>query len=226
MRASPRPSPTPPPRAVTLNSSPTAFSHHHLDTAFLPCPGADASKGSGAVFEPNAGPSPKPDDDAVAAAVDAAYAAFADDKANHPSDGGTHLRLLRLTPSSPSSPSSPRPLPRPILVFLPGLDGSGYSIVSQVPSLVRSNCVVFALRVPFGNRLSWRHLGRQVLSLIETAQSETRATQTIVVGESMGGCIALRVALENGFRPTPLPIDQLVLVNPATSFRSSELSRV
>ena len=110
---------------------------------------------------------------------------------------------------------------RSILLYLPGIELTGYSLSRQVDEL-RDDFEVRWLAVPQDDRTSFDALGDIVSTAIEEAASEGR--KTFVVGESFGGVLALSVALRN---PKPPPgLAGLALVNPATSIAESWASRL
>jgi 1-acyl-sn-glycerol-3-phosphate acyltransferase/pimeloyl-ACP methyl ester carboxylesterase len=157
-------------------------------------------------------------------AVEAAYEAMrADDEAFSLPEAPERnaVRLVNLTPRSEAGLQ-----PRCILAYIPGIDGSGFSIISQLPNLMEAEQDIWAVRIPYGNRDNWEDLGRIILALVADAMSSTGAPSVVVLGESMGGAIAMQVAVENSRRTEPVAIEQLVMVNPASSFRRSELSRI
>ncbi|MDB9525624.1 alpha/beta hydrolase [Oscillatoria sp. CS-180] len=113
--------------------------------------------------------------------------------------------------SSPSlfSPSFPQ-LEKPLLVMLPGMDGTGKLFMSQIQSLSRY-FDVRCLSIPENNRQDWKDLAQSVVELIYHAQ---RKRLTYLCGESFGGCLALQVALT-----APQILSRLVVINPASALR-------
>ena len=80
---------------------------------------------------------------------------------------------------------------------------------------------VRTLYVPAANRQQWEGLTSRTLGLLIEAykareEHDGVPPKLIVLGESFGACLALRVA-----RAAPTLIDRLVLINPATSFTQS-----
>lgn len=108
-----------------------------------------------------------------------------------------------------------------ILLYLPGIELTGYSLSRQVDEL-RDDFEVRWLAVPQDDRTSFDSLGDLVSTAIEEAASEGRTT--FVVGESFGGVLALSVALRNPKPPRGLA--GLALVNPATSIDQSWASKL
>ncbi|KAI3428285.1 hypothetical protein D9Q98_006664 [Chlorella vulgaris] len=104
----------------------------------------------------------------------------------------------------------------PLMLYLPGIDGSGLAASRQFPSLLQK----FDMRTlvtPIQDRTAFPELVKIVADYLRQhvpAYSPTRPVY--VLGESFGGLLALAVAAE-----VPALVDRLVLVNPATSFSSS-----
>ncbi|MEL6319351.1 MAG: alpha/beta hydrolase [Cyanobacteria bacterium J06626_14] len=112
-------------------------------------------------------------------------------------------------------PTLPQP-EKPLMVFLPGLDGTGKLFAPQVPELSRYfdlRCVAIAEC----NRQSWLDLARAAIDLI---QREQQGRRTYLCGESYGGCLGLQIV-----SMAPELTDRLVLVNPASSLRGQFWSR-
>ncbi len=99
---------------------------------------------------------------------------------------------------------------KPLMVLLPGLDGTGRLFGPQVKGLAQY-FDVRCLTIPETNRQDWESLALSVIRLI---QEEQRSRPTYLCGESFGGCLALRIALAQ-----PQLLDRLILVNPASSLR-------
>ena len=103
--------------------------------------------------------------------------------------------------------------PRPLFIFLPGLDGTGLSLQAQLGGLdLLFN--VRCLSISHSNRSGWDELTEQTATLIKIEQDRCPGQMTIICGESFGGCLAL--SLISRF---PDLCDQLILVNPASSAR-------
>jgi len=101
---------------------------------------------------------------------------------------------------------------RPVLIYLPGLDGTGKLFYQQEANLA-PYCEVRVLAVPLDDRRDWPELTQQVLDLLPGPEQPV-----ILCGESFGGCIALLAALA-----WPGRFRHLVLINPATSWRRQTL---
>lgn len=116
-------------------------------------------------------------------------------------------------------PQRPRPSELPLLTYLPGFDGSLVAPFLQWPSLGDSFDIE-GLEISMADRSSFAELCSAVRARLER---EPPSRPLVLMGESFGAVLALRVALslaEDG-----RPLDGLALVNPATSYPRSELAR-
>lgn len=98
----------------------------------------------------------------------------------------------------------------PLLVLMPGMDGTGYLWRSQLPQL-ETFFDVRRLQIPSQNLENWEELTSQVINLI---QQETLGKREVYIcGESFGACLALKLAVR-----LPNLYHRLILINPASSF--------
>ena len=98
----------------------------------------------------------------------------------------------------------------PLLVNIPGLDGTGELIFKQIPALQdRYRVATFRLRE--SGRFSYDDLAADVAAIIKDI-GERRAT---ILGESFGGTVALWFALLY-----PEMLDRLVIINSFARFRN------
>lgn len=100
----------------------------------------------------------------------------------------------------------------PLLVYLPGMDGTGELLQTQADKL--ASC--FDLRcvsIRIDSYSNWQTLAQDTVKLIETELSHRNNQEVYLCGESFGGCLALKAALA-----APHLITKLILVNPASSF--------
>ena len=104
---------------------------------------------------------------------------------------------------------------RALFVYLPGLDGTGFSASSQFDSIARAGFDIAALNVPAGDRSDAFALVDVVIAYLD-AEKRLGETEVYLMGESMGGMLALCVAATR-----PDLIKRLILVNPASSFDRS-----
>lgn len=99
----------------------------------------------------------------------------------------------------------------PLLVFLPGMDGSGLSLQQQLGKLR----TVFDARyfsIPGDDTTDWVGLVTKLVELIALEQiSQNRSVY--LCGESFGACLALKAVSHR-----PDLFNRLVLINPASSF--------
>ena len=109
------------------------------------------------------------------------------------------------------SPKSPQP-DSPLFVFLSGMDGTGQLLHTQVDRLEKS-FDIRCLAIPPDDRSGWDSLGAQVIQLVEEELANRTGRSVYLCGESFGGCLALKVALE-----APWLFQRLILINPASSF--------
>lgn len=77
-----------------------------------------------------------------------------------------------------------------LLLYLPGIDGLGSSIEPQLPGLAQK-FDVFCLKIGAEDRSTFASLTRDVTDFVDRVEEGTRL---VVVGESFGGMLALRLA--------------------------------
>ncbi len=78
-----------------------------------------------------------------------------------------------------------------------------------------------ALHIPLHNRSTWDDLTHHAAALLQStlaarAPSQGPPPRALLLAESFGGCLALRLAAV-----VPQAIDRLVVINPATCFARS-----
>lgn len=104
-----------------------------------------------------------------------------------------------------------------LFVFLPGMDGTGQLLRTQLSTL-HQGFDIRCLAISAQNDWSWSQLADRAINLIRAeiaGQPPSVSPPSVYLcGESFGGCLALQVALK-----APELIDRLILVNPASSFR-------
>lgn len=114
----------------------------------------------------------------------------------------------------------------PLLVYLPGMDGSGTLFKWQAQQL-QATFDIRCLTIPVNDRHDWSGLTRVVARLLiqeqkqACSQDEVRRTRRPVYlcGESFGACLAIQLALA-----IPEQLCRLILVNPASSYRYQPFS--
>jgi pimeloyl-ACP methyl ester carboxylesterase len=111
----------------------------------------------------------------------------------------------------------PAQLPQPkapLLIYLPGMDGTGKLLRSQIPSLEQS-FDVRRLSIPVDDLTDWDRMVAKIIELMKTELgSEIPRRAVYLCGESFGGCLALKLAIA-----APELCDRLILINPASSFK-------
>ncbi|HHP7244036.1 MAG TPA: alpha/beta fold hydrolase [Elainellaceae cyanobacterium] len=113
------------------------------------------------------------------------------------------LQFLPLRKSYPDAP---------LFIFLPGMDGTGQLLRSQIGRL-EDRFEVRCLMIPANDLTDWNGLAHQVIELIRAEVGKNPQRPVYLCGESFGGCLALKVVLQ-----APRLIHRLILVNPASSF--------
>ncbi|MEH1871190.1 alpha/beta fold hydrolase [Nostoc sp.] len=101
----------------------------------------------------------------------------------------------------------------PLLVYLPGMDGTGQLLRSQTAGL-ETGFDVRCLAIPRKDLNSWDVLAKSVLDLIYAELEKSSERPVYLCGESFGGCLAMKVAIQ-----TPDLFKRIILINPASSFR-------
>ncbi|CAL5325472.1 unnamed protein product [Camellia sinensis] len=113
---------------------------------------------------------------------------------------------------SPSNSSSP-----PLLLFLPGIDGLGLGLIMHHRRLGEI-FDIWCLHIPIMDRTPFADLVKLVEGTVRSEHNRSPNRPIYLVGESLGGCLALAVAAHNP------DIDlELILSNPATCFNKSQL---
>ena len=110
----------------------------------------------------------------------------------------------------------------PLLLYLPGLDGTGYAAVTQFASLgvlFEVNCLSLPKEAAGGtaSQYTFQDLVACVCAHVAAAQKAHPGRPIVLLGESMGGVVALATAAQC----QPGTLASVVLVNPATSFATS-----
>lgn len=109
----------------------------------------------------------------------------------------------------------------PLLVYLPGMDGTGKLLRPQITALEQS-FDIRRLSIPANDLTNWDGLVRQLVELIRIEAADKIPHRLIYLcGESFGGCLALKLAIAE-----PELCDRLILINPASSFRQQAWMRL
>lgn len=114
----------------------------------------------------------------------------------------------------------PPPNKLPLLIVLPGLDGSGLTAWTQYPELGLAYDIR-VMRIPADDRSDFESIADMVTAAIADARSSGR--EAYVLGESMGAGIALQQAAQSESTDAPTGI---VLVSPATGWDRTWLGRI
>jgi pimeloyl-ACP methyl ester carboxylesterase len=102
---------------------------------------------------------------------------------------------------------------KPLFIFLPGMDGTGQLLRTQMAGL-EAGFDVRCLAIPPDDLTPWDELSKKVVALVELERVNSSPDRPIYLcGESFGGCLALKVALQ-----CPQLFARIVLINPASSF--------
>ncbi|MBE8965295.1 alpha/beta hydrolase [Nostocales cyanobacterium LEGE 12452] len=100
----------------------------------------------------------------------------------------------------------------PLLVYLPGMDGTGQLLRSQTAGL-ETGFDVRSLALPRKDLNTWDALTKSVLNLIDAELEKSSQRSVYLCGESFGGCLAMKVAIQ-----APHLFKRIILINPASSF--------
>jgi pimeloyl-ACP methyl ester carboxylesterase len=98
----------------------------------------------------------------------------------------------------------------PLFIFFPGMDGTGRLFDQQIERL-SARFDIRCLAIASDDLTGWSGLTAQAIQLISAELSEGRSLY--LCGESFGACLAMQVAGKMGH-----VVDELVLINPASSF--------
>ena len=140
------------------------------------------------------------------------------------------------SPSASDLTLTPPDVDKPLMLYVPGLDGTGFAASTQFERLQRSFDLK-VMHVPPTDRSDFATLVDTIATFLEEETARradagekprpgfnakakkkkfSRDASVYLLGESMGGLLSLGVALRR-----PDLVDRLVLVNPASSFDKS-----
>lgn len=105
----------------------------------------------------------------------------------------------------------------PLLLFLPGMDGTGMGLILHEKALGKV-FQVWCLHIPVYDRTPFDELVKFVGRTVRMKHASSPSKPIYLVGDSFGGCLALAVAAHN-----PKIDLVLILANPATSFDRTQL---
>jgi pimeloyl-ACP methyl ester carboxylesterase len=114
------------------------------------------------------------------------------------------------------TPKPPKP-DYPLFIFLPGMDGTGQLLRSQI-GFLEAAFDIRSLAISPADLTGWDELAQQVGQLIAAEVNKGHKRMVYLCGESFGGCLAMKV-----MQQIPQLIDRLILINPASSFRRQPL---
>ncbi len=100
----------------------------------------------------------------------------------------------------------------PLFVFLPGMDGTGKLLKTQLPGLEKF-FDVRCVSIPADDLTDWTGLVEQTADLIQAERQLGLSRPVYICGESFGGCLALKLAAYSHDL-----FDRMILINPASSF--------
>ncbi|MGK7916854.1 MAG: alpha/beta fold hydrolase [Prochloraceae cyanobacterium] len=100
----------------------------------------------------------------------------------------------------------------PLFVYLPGMDGTGQLLKTQLPGLEKF-FDVRCLSIPPDDLTDWSGLVEQTADLIQVERELGASRPIYLCGESFGGCLALKLAAYSNEL-----FDRMILINPASSF--------
>eukprot|EP00210_Caulerpa_lentillifera_P001865 g1794.t1 len=104
----------------------------------------------------------------------------------------------------------------PIMIFLPGFDGSGMTAVHQFPFLVDSFDFI-TCTIPLSDRTPFAELVGEVKEFIQQyVMQQGHDRPVYLLAESFGALLGVMTAAQ-----CPNLVDRLVLINPATSYEQS-----
>ena len=130
--------------------------------------------------------------------------------------------LVEFAYEPPSRVASPRPL----LLYLPGLDGNPLTGFAQFPGLAKEYDVLGFAPDRTSDRSASDHAGLVAAVAGHLRELAAAGRDVFLIGESFGGVQALATAMALSNERSddePLPLRGLVLVNPATSYPRTDL---
>ena len=100
----------------------------------------------------------------------------------------------------------------PLFIYLPGMDGTGQLLKTQIPEL-SLGLDIRCLAISKNYLGTWDVLSRNVLDLIHGELEKSRQRPIYLCGESFGGCLAMKVATQS-----PHLFKRIILINSASAF--------
>ncbi len=105
----------------------------------------------------------------------------------------------------------------PLFIYLPGMDGTGELLQSQIPEL-SIGLDIRCLAIPKNCLGTWDVLAKNVLDLIHAELEKSCQRSIYLCGESFGGCLAMQVATQS-----PQLFKRIILINPASALQQHPL---
>ena len=105
----------------------------------------------------------------------------------------------------------------PLLVYLPGMDGTGKLFGDQARNLApyfKLRC----LKIPSNDLRDWQDLTKATVNCLLRELNNLQQEKIYLCGESFGGCLAMSVALT-----IPNVVHKLVVINSASSFNQQPI---
>mmetsp|Transcript_6157 Transcript_6157/g.7805 ORF Transcript_6157/g.7805 Transcript_6157/m.7805 type:complete len:394 (+) Transcript_6157:30-1211(+) len=115
---------------------------------------------------------------------------------------------------------------KPLLIYLPGFDGTLVAPFLQFPEL-GTEFDVWGMNVSMKDRSTLEELKTKVLDFIISMTKKDKERHLYIMGESFGGILATEVALaiqNNAGKKSDTNLKGLVLINPATCYKRSNLA--
>lgn len=113
------------------------------------------------------------------------------------------------------TPNKPKPS-HPLLIYLPGMDGTGKLLKNQLRGLGKF-FDIRCLSIPSDDLTDWSGLVEQTAELIQAERQLNISRPVYLCGESFGGCLALKLAAY-AFDFVHNLFDRMILINPASAF--------
>jgi pimeloyl-ACP methyl ester carboxylesterase len=107
--------------------------------------------------------------------------------------------------------------PKPLFIFLPGMDGTGQLLRTQGWALAET-FDIRCLSLPPDGQQSWEQLVASVIALVRAELKQIPRPAVYLCGESFGGCLSLKLC-----QAAPELFQAQILANPASSFSQRQL---
>lgn len=128
-------------------------------------------------------------------------------------DSQNITRMATVAPKPCFLTHTPVKLDSPLFIYLPGMDGTGELLQTQIPQLAKG-LDIRCLSIPKNNLTTWDVLTQNVLDLIHAELEQSSQRPIYLCGESFGGCLAMKVAVQS-----PQLFKRIILINPASALQ-------